>query len=406
MTRLIELTEYRPCSVRLSPDELAQLTSSKLLEIRPTGEDGVFSLTSGSEIGTVVWGDLRLLIKPKVQIENVFFLLSFAEPGLTKWRTQRFPYARSHDLLQTMARLLMAETRAALPHGLARDYRRREETLTTLRGRIDIGRQLSSRPGQSYPLECVYEEFTEDVALFQVIKAAHRRVLRFPGLDREVQVGLQHALRRLGDVSDVPLSPAAVPELRFNRLNEHWEPAGRLAELILRRDSVRDRSGSKAGASFIVDMNKLFEHFMEHVVRQRAREHGLEFIRQAPRQLSASISMKPDFVLRTPGVDRAVGDAKYKHLDVGEWKHHDLYQALAYATALRLDRALLVYAESEQPRKEIVHARDGDFTIEITGVDLSGTRAEIMVRASAAADRLVAQAQSTIATSGPAPMAA
>jgi 5-methylcytosine-specific restriction enzyme subunit McrC len=391
--RTVELEEYRPRLCRLSRNDVARLAASNLVDIRPTDEQDVYSLTSGSVVGTAVWSDLRLLIRPKVQLDNVFQMLSYAEIGLVKWRTQRFPYAHARDILEAMARLLDAEIRAALTHGLSRDYRRREETLPTLRGRIDTARQIASRPGRPYPLDCVYEEFTEDAPLFRVIKAACRRILRFPSLDRDVRVGLQHALRAMSGVSDVPIDTAAVPALRFTRLNEHWEPAGRLSQLILRRESVRDRVGSSSGLSFTVDMNDLFEDFMERAVSKRARMHGLEFVRQARRKLSASVGMRPDFVLQSGGRDCAVGDAKYKRLDVGEWRNHDLYQALAYAAALRLDRALLVYAESEQAHREIVHARDGDYTIEIVGVDLSGAWAHVLDRADAAAQRLVRHAE-------------
>ena len=101
--------------------------------------------------------------------------------------------------------------------------------------------------------------------------------------------------------------PSAVPNLTFNRLNEVWQPAARLAQLLLRADSVRDAIGSVTAISFTVDMNKLFERFVETVVEEEARAQGWALQAQGKRSLTASVMMRPDLILRRGGVDRAVG---------------------------------------------------------------------------------------------------
>ena len=40
-------------------------------------------------------------------------------------------------------------------------------------------------------------------------------------------------------------------------------------------------------------------------------------------------------------------DCKYKRLAIGEFKHHDQYQMLAYCTALPVNSGLLVYPRHE-----------------------------------------------------------
>ena len=55
--------------------------------------------------------------------------------------------------------------------------------------------------------------------------------------------------------------------------------------------------------------------------------------------------MRPDLALRRGGADVAVADTKYKELRrLGDWKHPDIYQLLAYCTRLGLERGLLIYA--------------------------------------------------------------
>lgn len=230
----------------------------------------MYELRAGSTVGTVMLPSLRLLIRPKVGLENVFFLLDFG-PRLTRWGAAQFPYEQDPDLFKAVAWVFEAEVRRALAQGLVRGYQPRSETLTTLRGRIDLARQLRARQGRPFPLECRFEEYTEDTELNRVIKAAHRRLLQIPHLDERLARKLRHRYRAFDGVASVEYARGSVPEIAFTRLNRHWEVAGRLARLILHQQSLRDREGEVVGTTFTVDINALFERFVEAVVREEAR---------------------------------------------------------------------------------------------------------------------------------------
>jgi len=393
--RTISLTEYEPKAEALDERELEWILATKLVAVSPR-PDGLYDLRPESTVGTVVFPDLRLLIRSKVGLPNVFFLLSYGV-GLTRWREESFPYAED-DFFQAIAWLVEAETRRAASTGLVRDYREREEALATVRGRIDLGAQVRQRQGQALPLDCRYQEYGEDTEMNQVIKAALHRLLRVPGLDRQVALELRHHHRLFAAVADVDYPPSAVPTLTFNRLNDAWRPAARLAQLVLRADSVRDATGSVEAISFTVDMNKLFERFVETVVDEEARLHGWELQAQGKRRLTESVTMQPDLILRRGGVDCAVGDAKYKNLAPADWPHADLYQLLAYCVALRLRRGLLVYAESGNPRSETVEA--AGITMDVIGVDLAAPPPVVLRETRRAADHLMRHAKGT---AGPLP---
>lgn len=386
--RTISLTEYETRAEALSERELKRVLATHIVSVSPR-VDGLYDLRPESTVGTVVYPELRLLIRPKVGLPNVFFLLAYGA-GLTDWREESFPYAED-EFFQAIAWLLEAEIRRATRHGLVRDYREREEPLPTVRGRIDLAAQIRRRQDRLVPLDCRYQEYTEDIELNRVLKAALQRLLRLPLLDRELTANLRHHHRLLAGVSDIDFAPGAVPALTFTRLNEAWRPAARLAQLLLRADSVRDLTGTVDAVSFTVDMNLLFERFIETVVREASRQAGWELDAQARRRLSESVQMRPDLVLRRGGLDRAVGDAKYKRLAPADWPHADLYQLLAYCVSLRLTRGLLVYADAARPRRETV--REAGITLEVIGVDLSAPARTVLEATRAAAGRLIAHAE-------------
>lgn len=387
--RTIRLREYQPTPERLSQSELDQVLASGLVEVRPLRDEGLYELRPGSTVGAAVLPSIRLLIQPKLPLDNLFFMLGYGA-GLTSWRVDRFPFAQDGDLLRAIGWMYEAEVRSALLGGLTRGYQAREETLSTLRGRIDIGAQVRRRQHQPFPLECRYDEYTADTDLNRVLKAAVLRLLRIPGLDPDLARSLRFRLHSFEEIATTEYSPAIVPDLTFNRLNERWEAAARLAQLILRGHSVRDAEGRVLGTGFTVDMNRLFERFVEAVVREVSMRAGWRVEAQQERKLSARVTMKPDLLLSRGGADFAVADVKYKAPDQG-WTHPDLYQMLAYCTALDLPSGLLIYAGDAPPQSHVVE-RSG-VRIEIDGLHLGGPREELLKRTHQIGGRLVDAAQ-------------
>ena len=82
-----------------------------------------------------------------------------------------------------------------------------------------------------------------------------------------------------------------------------------------------------------------------------------------------------------------VGDAKYKNLAEREVPESDIYQLLAYVTALDLPGGMLVYAEGEARRGEHIVRRSGK-TLDVESLDISGDLEEVLGRVSRIADRV------------------
>lgn len=395
--RTILLREHESFPVALTDAEVAELlrVPPGVVEVRREAL-GQYMLRPKSRVGTVVLPSLRLLIRPKVGLRNLFFLLGYASG--VRWGDEAFPYDTERDLLRAVAWLFDREVARASRFGLVRGYHEQEQTLPFLRGRIDLDGQIKARPGRDWPLECRFSEFSEDIPLNQVLKAAHAHLLSLPGLDDQVISSLRFRHRRsLGEVANVSYSPAAVPPLSFTRLNQQWESAARLAQMILGQETLADRSGSVMGTAFTIDMNKLFERFVEVVLAEQCRGRNLEMQRQAKRPMTevtsgSTVQMKPDLVLRRETTDLAVGDAKYKKLKrLGDWDQPDLYQLLAYCVSMRLSRGVLIYASLRPLTSHRVVGTN--LALELVGIDLSKPPVEILGQARDAVGKLIANAE-------------
>src|SRR5205823_6334837 len=156
-------------------------------------------------------------------------------------------------------------------------------------------------------------------------RAANRRLVVTGGLSRDLSRSLKHIRSSFADVEDTEFPPSAVPQVSFTRLNAHWEAAFRLARLILQGETLRDETGASLGTAFTIDMNKLFEKFVEEIVDEQATRAGLELRAQRDVPLTDQIRMTPDLLLLRDGKPVAVGDAKY--IELGEESPHaNLYQ--------------------------------------------------------------------------------
>ena len=99
------------------------------------------------------------------------------------------------------------------------------------------------------------------------------------------------------------------------------------------------------------------------------------------------IRLKPDLSWWESGTCTFVGDAKYKRIVDDRVPNADLYQLLAYATALDLPGGLLIYAEGETaPATHMV--RYAGKRLEVAALDLSGSPAQLLARIDGLSERV------------------
>ncbi len=395
MTRLT-LTEHQPReNVRLTSEQLDTLLRLvRSVDVSPTSTSNTWILRPGSQVGVVRLPDLTVEIRPKLPIHRVLFLASYAL-GAFKLKPDIADIDRSPDLVEAMVQLFHAAVRQATGRGLLQGYRTHEETLNVVRGRIRIEEQLRRRFGIPVPIEVRYDEFTPDIPANRILKAAVGRLAWLPHRSRDTRRLLSVMRAVLANVSDVEYRSNDIPNIPITPLNTHYRPALALARLILKSGAVELAAGKVESASFLIDMNKVFEDFVvvglrealgltEYTFPQEA--HGRELWLAAGQK----VRLKPDISWWQDNRCIFVGDAKYKRTTAHGAQNHDIYQALAYAVAAGLPGALLIYAHDEQERVapavyDIPHANK---RIEVMVLDLRGSRDELMQRIHALAHKV------------------
>ena len=85
------------------------------------------------------------------------------------------------------------------------------------------------------------------------------------------------------------------------------------------------------------------------------------------------MDLRPDVVLLRSGVPAGILDAKYKRLDAGEFKNHDLYQVLSYCLTMDSLRGMLIYPRHLVDVDDQIEVRNSSIAIKQLTVPLGGS---------------------------------
>jgi 5-methylcytosine-specific restriction enzyme subunit McrC len=380
--RRITLREYQTTPVpELSRDEvftLARIVPD--IRMKPSFHDiESFELTPGSWVGAVWMPGVEIQILPKIELSRFLFLVSYAvDPAA--WRSSVQGFAAVDSVVEAIAPAFIRMVAAATNHGLLHGYRTEEDALTTVRGQISFGDQLRRHLGLAPPIEVRFDDFTSDIVENRLLKAGLGTFSRMRLRSGLLARALHEVWAAFDPVTSVEFDPRRVPLPLFNRLNRHYKPAVTLARLILQHVSFDLGAGHPPGTSFLLDMNDVFEAFLYRALLESLDLSPTVFRRGAvglTLDEANQVRLEPDLSWWHGGKCVFVGDAKYKRLDGPGFKHADLYQLLAYATAANLERGLLVYAAGEaEPTAHKV--RFTGVELVVASLNLAGAPTEIL----------------------------
>ena len=244
--------------------------------------------------------------------------------------------------------------------GMFHDYINIVENSTRLRGKYLILRDITENfvPTKIY---CSYDDFSIDNDLNRFFKYAISTFIIATSSDK-----IRRRLRMLrpyfADVSS-KFFPNSDEEFTFNRLNSNFERAYKLARFILHHMIYTFQSNNRISFTFMFDMNKLFERFVERLVLETSPVNYRVLVQKTGKMGSASI--RPDIVIQKRDNDEVslVLDAKYKNPEY--ISPCDRYQIYSYGmvfphwveiddeTELPTRRVMLIYPKHLSGGKNI-----------------------------------------------------
>lgn len=329
-------------------------------------------------VGAVRVDGVQVEVHPKdrVPIASLFFILGYAaDPG---YLPEQVSVAPDADLFEVIAEALVRQAELALSGGPLSGYVQTDETARTIRGRIRLSDQVMRHRGLAYPVEVTFDDFSIDIAENRILLTALRRLEGIPRFRRDLAGRIDALAAALDGVTSIERG-APLPRWQATRLNARCHGALRLAEMVLRHQSIRlGPASSLDAAGFVVNMAKAYEDFVGTALREALAPYGGSVETQFRTTMDehqpgvSPVVLIPDVVWRRREAVLAVADAKYKAASwTGDYPNADKYQMLAYCTALGVRRAWLVYAQGGEPT--VRRVRNSDVEIVEWPLDLSSS---------------------------------
>jgi 5-methylcytosine-specific restriction enzyme subunit McrC len=324
-----------------------------------------------SRVGVILGDGWEIRIRPQLDVPRLMFLLAYAADQ-SGWKDLMAPFEDRRDEIAAVASGFAWHALSAVERGPIRGYVRRDERRDHLRGRIRFADQISRSGGLPLPLEISYADYTPDVIENRMLLTTAMLLLHMPRVAPPARRRLLHLRARLEGVN--PLRDwRAAPVPAITRLNEHYKPALLLAALVFRNLSLAETSGELSSATFMFDMNKVFEDFVTAAFTVAMRRYG-GVVRPQVSEYSLDeggrLKLRPDIGWWDGNHCLALVDAKYKAIDDNLLRHQDAYQMLAYCMSYGLERGYLVYAKDSGQSNAMHIVRNGRQQIVVRALDV------------------------------------
>lgn len=329
-------------------------------------KNGELELRVRGIAGTLSVGNLTLDIAPKFvpratpECEwnnSLLMLVRYAHPRHVVFNHSIHLGTARLNFIDLMAMAFVDAVQAGLRDQIIQTYQVEETALTTIRGRLNIQRQIRSSFLRPHLIECDLNQLDPLNPYNNLLKWGANVLaasVRSPGLRRRVSE-LARTLPGKPNTALAQRHPVVKPPPQFRA----WEPALEICSLLFSGFTHTSNRGTQHGYSFVFNMERLFEHFVENVLKyavSRISSCVLTSHRQATTLYAYPESpanrgfySKPDNLLTEGGRAIAVVDAKYKRLSDAEGtrnrkpQNQDVYELVAAMTAHQCNIGVLVY---------------------------------------------------------------
>lgn len=312
-----------------------------------------------------------------IVIANVYVMMAYAFRAIRSRHNDQLGTERFDHIHDLFAEILIRGLGAQVKRGLHRDYLRRNDELTTIRGRIDVTGTIARRSISRGRLVCEYDEYEADTPHNQALKSVVVLLIRQGQVAHSRKDALRRLLPYLDEVTLVAPKSINWSALTYHRANASYRMLLGACELVVRGLLPSGDAGSTKLAAWVAEeaMSALYERFLREYYRAHhpdlspgaptvAWDHDPEVALGAD-QLP---TMRTDLDL-SHGGRRLIIDAKYyqNSMQTGMWgkstvHSHNLYQIIAYTKNADTARdgsvsGLLLYARTnaaDQPDLDVV----------------------------------------------------
>lgn len=269
-----------------------------------------------------------------IPIQNIYYMLSYAfqilkEQGYKNLETEEF-----HNMGELCAAILCKGISLQLKRGLGKEYIPETDTLSGIRGKIELADSIKKNSLQKQQLTCSFEEFTENSRMNQILKTT-MLVLISSEISKPRKKELRKLLVFFSGIDQLDVHSINW-NFQYNRNNQNYRLLIGICNLVLKGLLQTNTEGTNKLMDFLDEqrMSRLYEKFILEYYRKEVPQIKAQ-ASQIPWQLDDDFSemlpvMQTDIML-SKGEKILIIDAKYySHTTQTQFNVQTLHSANLY----------------------------------------------------------------------------
>ena len=269
-----------------------------------------------------------------IPIRNIYYMLSYAFQVLSEQGYKNIATEQFDNAAELCAAILSKGVSLQLKRGLGREYIETTESLSSVRGRIEISESIKTRSLLKRQLVCSYDDFSENSYMNRIIKTTMQLLLH-----ADIAKARKKELRKLlvyfgnVDLLDVHMINW---KIQYNRNNQTYRMLISVCYLVIKGLLQTNTDGTTRLMDFLDEqrMCRLYEKFILEYYRKEYPQLTVN-ASQIPWALDDGINdmlpvMQTDIML-SQGNQVLIIDAKYYgHTTQTQYDIHTLHSANLY----------------------------------------------------------------------------
>lgn len=231
-----------------------------------------------------------------IQVQNIYWMLSYAFETLNEQGYKNCAKEDFDNALDLLSSILEKGLTYQIKRGINKYYVEQQESLNTLRGKIDIQGTIQNRIRQTQKLDCIYEEFSINTYFNQIIKTTVESVL-LVSKDVKNKNALKKLMVYFKDVDILPLRGINW-KLHFDRNNQSYRMLLYICHLIVDGMIQSTQDGKLKLLDYIEESH--LAHLYEKFILKYYQKHFRGLLKAEAKQIKWALDDKDVDVLFLP----------------------------------------------------------------------------------------------------------
>ena len=299
-----------------------------------------------------------------IRIQNIYYMLAYAFQVLNEQGYKNIATEEFENTAELCAAILVRGINTQIKRGLGKEYLPQTESLSCLRGKMNISDTVKTQAFQRKRIVCSYDEFSVNSYMNRIIKSTILVLIR-ADITRSRKKELRKLLVFFDDVDIIDLYSVNW-NIQYNRNNQTYRMLISICYLVVKGLLQTQSDGSTRIMDFLDEqlMHRLYEKFILEYYRREFPQISAN-ASQIPWQLDDGMSamlpiMQTDIMLSHGGKVLIIDAKYYSRTTQTQYDKHtiisgNLYQIFTYVKNKQVELAdkhhqvsgMLLYAKTD-----------------------------------------------------------